>query len=209
MGLFNRPAPQQAVPADLAGGRQQIIDLLFGSPGMTGRDRMRFIGQAGGNLRGARGIGQQAVQNAPQRSLGILGDLLGLTSSATPGGDVLGPLSQQFQQNLDYGLSAINASSPGRFSTANTYTQGQFTQRALTDYNVLASQVLEHGRDRQLRAIMGLLNPAMGPMFGGPFTQDASPWENILGGVQTLGGLGGGGLGGFLFNASGGMRGNL
>lgn len=150
-------------------------------------------------------------QNPSSRTRSVLEDLLGLTSGANPGGDVLGPLSQQYQQNLDYGLSAINASSPGRFSTANTYTQGQFTQRALNDYNVLAAQVLEHGRDRQLQAIMGLLGPVLGPTFGGPFTQNASGFENLLGGIGAVaGGIPGlGGLPGFIFNATGGMRRNL
>lgn len=132
------------------------------------------------------------------QSLGILSGLLGLASNETPGGDVLGPLADQYRQNLDYGLAQINASSPGRFSTANTYMQGQFTQRALNDYNVLAAQVLEQGRNRQLQAIMALLGPVLGPTFGGPFTQGSSVWENLLGGAQVASNFfgGGGGMGG-------------
>jgi len=122
-----------------------------------------------------------------------MGELLGLIGN--PGAN-LGPLSAQYRDNLDYGLSQINASSPGRFSTANAYTQGQFTQRSLNDYNVLAQQTLEQGRNRQLQAIMALLGPVMGPMFGGPFTQGASPWEDLLGGAQAIAGMGIPGLGG-------------
>jgi hypothetical protein len=142
---------------------------------------------------------------AGQTQQGVLGALMGLINPGTPGGDVLGPLSAQFRQNLDYGLSAMNASAPGRFSTANNFTQGQFTQRSLNDYNVLAQQSLEQGRNRQLQAIMELLGPVMSPTFGGPFTQDASGFENFLGFLNTASGFipfggdrdsGGGGGGG-------------
>lgn len=192
--LFNRPAPQQAVPSDLAGGRNDIIRAIFGATPNAGQTRLgrRYgVGQYGQAQQGGGPAGQ--TQN-------VLESLLGLTSN--PGAN-LEPLGAQFRQNMDYALSQINGSTPGRFSTANSYIQGQASQRALNDYNVLAANLLEQGRNRQLSAIMGLLGPVLGPMFGGPFTQNASPWENILGGAQTIAqfipgiggipGLGGGG----------------
>lgn len=132
----------------------------------------------------------QAMQGggAAGQTQNALQTLLGLTNQPVD----LAPLQAQFRDNLDYAMSAINASSPGRFSTANAYTQGQASQRAINDYNVLAANLMEQGRNRQLNAIMGLLGPVLGPMFGGPFTQDASPWENILGGAQSIAGLAGG-----------------
>jgi hypothetical protein len=149
--FFNRPAPQQAVPGDLSGLRSTILQVL----------------QGGG---------------AAQHQNGVLGQLLGLTGAqgGTPGGDVLGPLSASFHQNLTDALSQIN-NQGGRFSTGNAYLSGQAAQRSLNDFNLLGSQVLEHGRDRQLSAIMGLLGPTLQPTFGGPFTQQSSGFENLLG----------------------------
>lgn len=98
---------------------------------------------------------------------------------------MLGPLGAASNQRLNDQIGALNASSPGRFSSANIYAQGQLRERSQNDFNLLASQVLEHGRDRQLQAIMALLGPAMGPTFGGPFTQGSSGFENFLGLLDT------------------------
>ncbi len=209
MGLFNRPAPQQAVPRDLIGGRQQILDVLFGPSQQSygqfaNQQRINQISRGkqqanpGAYQSYQRYLASQQGGGTAGQSMGILGELLGLTSGDTPGGDVLGPLQNVFRQNLDYGISAINAGAPGRFSTGNTYAQGQFTQNALNDFNLVAANVLEQGRNRQLQAIMGLLNPVLGPTFGGPFTQDSSIWENLLGGAGAVAGFlpVGGGRGG-------------
>ena len=203
--LFNRPAPKQAVPGDLGGGRQQIINAIFGGgasgPTAGGLNRS-FLGA--GQLPGGQGPGQYLAAN--QGGGNVLQQLLGLTGAqgGTPGGDVLGPLYDLNQQHLNDQITQMNSSSPNRFSSTNLYEQGQLRQRSNTDFNALASQVLEHGRDRQLQAIMGLLGPVLGPTFGGPFTQDASLWENLLGGVQAAGSLMGGGAGAAAGAAGGG-----
>ena len=48
-----------------------------------------------------------------------------------------------------------------------------------------------------MQAIMGLLGPAMGPTFGGPFTQGSSGFDNFLGlldaGSNFINPFGGGG----------------
>lgn len=181
-GFFDRPDPQQAVPGDLGGIRQSIIDLLMG--GRTGP---------------SKSLGGATYQ--PGRSGGGLEALLGFMNEQTPGGDILGPLGEVFNTRLNDNISQMNASTPGRFSSANLYQQGQLRQRSMQDYNLLASQVLNQGRDRQLQAIMGLLNPVLGPTFGGPFTQGSSGFEHLLGGIGAvaqipgLGGMLGGGGG--------------
>ena len=214
--LFNHPDPKQAVPQDLGGLRSAILQAILGIGGggaasPQGRSPGSAIGLGG--FPGLPGMGVAGLGGQPQNQRpggpaqylgssgkfggsgqgGVLGALLGLTNSQTPGGDVLGPLSAVFNQNLNDQISGLNASSPGRFSTANLYEQSQLRQRSMNDYNLLASQVLEQGRQRQLQAIMALLGPVLGPTFGGPFTQEASPWENVLGGAQTVAGFLGGG----------------
>ena len=160
--FFDRPAPKQAVPGDLAGLRDTILRSILG--GTAARDQ--------------------------QHRGGVLGDLLGLTSGATPGGDVLGPLRASADTRLNDQINELNASSPGRFSSANIFAQGQLRERSQEDFNLLSAQVLEQGRNRQLAAIQGLLGSALGPTFGGPFTQDPSGWENLLGGISSVANLG-------------------
>lgn len=119
-----------------------------------------------------------------------MGQLLGLTSGDTPGGDVLGPLAASSNTRLNEQIGELNASSPGRFSSANLYEQGRLRARSQEDFNLLSAQVLESGRNRQLQAIQGLLSSVLGPAFGGPFTQQPSGWENLLGGVEAVGSFG-------------------
>lgn len=119
---------------------------------------------------------------------GLIGQLAGMGQS-NPGQQVLGPLQTQFHQNLADALSQVQANNP-HFSTGASYLGGQTAGHALNDYNVLSAQVLQQGQDQQLKAIMSLLGPALGPAFGGPFTQGSSPWESILGGASAIGSLG-------------------
>lgn len=175
-GFFDRPDPQQAVPRDLAPFRQALLNAILG--GTTGNNP----------------YGKQRGVPDRQGGGGGLEALLGLATGPNPGGDVLGPLGDVFDTRLNDSISELNASSPGRFSSANIYQQGQLRQRALSDYNLLASQVLEQGRNRQLQALGMLLGPAMGPTFGGPFTQGASGFDSLLGLIGTVGqipGIGG------------------
>lgn len=180
--FFNRSDPKQAVPGDLAGGRDAIIRALFGNGGQAPGQGGGPIGWMSGQ---ATGQGPQQYRNnlggTGQGQNSVLNNLLGLTSDQTPGGDVLGPLRASSDQRLNDLITEQNANSPARFSTANAYQNSQLIQRSQQDFNLLGAQVLERGRDRQLQAIMGLLGPVLGPTFGGPFTQNASGFENFLG----------------------------
>lgn len=178
--FFDRPDPQQAVPRDLDPLRQAILQAILGS---------------GGQRKTPTATGWQ-TQGQTDGGNGGLDALLGFINQDTPGGDVLGPLRESFDSRLNDQIGEMNASTPGRFSSANIYQQGQLRQRSLQDYNTLAAQVLDQGRSRQLQAIMGLLGPAMGPTFGGPFTQGASGFDNLLGLIGTVGQFTGGGSGG-------------
>ena len=201
-GLFDQPAPQQAVPGDLEPFRQAIIAALLGT-GAPGQALPGF-GTAFGGIhapglsRPTRGPGQP-----PAEIGGLLGELLGLGTNPN---EALGPLRASADQRLQDQIAENNANSPGRFSSAQMYTNSELQRRSNNDFNLLSSQVLEQGRNRQLQAIMALLGPAIGPTFGGPFTQQASPFQNVLGLLDSAsnflpgGGLnfggGGGGSGG-------------
>jgi len=118
---------------------------------------------------------------------GVLGRLLNFTSETNPGNSSLPALRASSDQRLNDQISQLNASAPGRFSTANLYEQGRLRERSQEDFNLLSSQVLERGRDRQLQSILALLGPVFGPTFGGPFTQDPSGFENFLGLANAAG----------------------
>lgn len=165
-----------------------------------------------GDLSGLRGSILNVLSGVGGKQGGALGGLQGLADANTPGGDVLGPLKAVSDQNLQDNIAGLNASSPGRFSSANLYAQGQLRQRSMNDFNLLGSQVLEHGRDRQLQAIMAILGPALGPTFGGPFTQGQSGFGNLLGGIDSIANLlgalkGGSGSGGGHSTQNGGFGG--
>lgn len=194
MGLFDKPAPQQAVPGDLRQFRNAVIDALLGTGGGNRQTYLSDVFTGGGRgvfgstqpLGALRPGGPQQMAaggNPAGQTQGVLGDLLGLTSTPAPDLASLGTL---FNRNLNDQITAMNASTPGRWSSANLWQQGQLRERSMQDFNVLASQIQQQGRSQQLAAIMALLGPVLGPSFGGPFTQGASPWENILGGAATV-----------------------
>lgn len=218
--FFSRSDPQQAVPQDLAGLRALLLQSLTGNAGAGdphGEERTRLTAelqrlQSGGAAPGAsradvarriadvqerlRDIGDAPPSLGGQGGQvgGVLGQLLGMTQ---PGGGegVLKPLRASADTRLNDQITQLNASSPGRFSSANLFAQGQLRERSQEDFNLLSAQVLERGEDRRLQSILSLLGPALGPAFGGPFTQNPSGWENLLGGVNAAGSLipGGGG----------------
>ena len=177
-GFFEQPSPQQAVPGDLEPFRQAIIAALLGT-GAPGQALPGF-GTAFGGIhapglsRPTRGPGQP-----PAEIGGLLGELLGLGTNPN---EALGPLRASADQRLQDQIAENNANSPGRFSSAQMYTNSELQRRSNNDFNLLSSQVLEQGRNRQLQAIMALLGPAIGPTFGGPFIQES-------GGMGALGGL--------------------
>jgi hypothetical protein len=224
--LFNQPAPQQAVPGDLADFRRGLIGLL-GSGGNTGILSQLAHGGYGSTLQQQSGTGimQYLNQAAPeQQALNTAMPALQQILSG-PGAGVLDPLKASFQQNLGDQLSQLNASTPGRFSSANLYQQGLTRERSLNDFNTLGANILQQGVQNQLgaantlgalsgqagqapfnrlataqqlgqgqsgmnlQALMSLLGLAGGPAFGGPFTQAASPFQNILGLISSIAGL--------------------
>lgn len=226
------------------GGSGSLLDVIrqFGlgqqpQPGVSDLQRQSSMG-----------IGQFLNQGAPeQRALDIaLPALMQQLNATNPGGDVLDPLSAIFGRNLTDQIQQLNASSPGRWSSANIEQQGRLRERSTGDFNLLAQQIMEQGRQRQLQAastlgvlsgqagqnpfqrllgagqlgtqqtqlaqqqsqfsqqqqlqaIMAILGPILGPTFGGPFTQGASGFENLLAAGQTASGFipfaGGGGGG--------------
>lgn len=133
-------------------------------------------------------MGGTGSRDQQQRG-GVLGSLLGFTSEENPGSSSLPALRASADQRLGDQIAELNASSPGRFSSANLYEQGRLRERSQEDFNLLSSQVLEQGRNRQLQSILALLGPVFGPTFGGPFMQNPSGWENLLGGVGAASGL--------------------
>ena len=197
-GLFEQPSPQQAVPGDLEPFRQAIIAALLGTsiPGQP----IRGFGTAFGGIN-APGLSRPTRgpdQPVPEIG-GLLGELLGL---GTDPNEALGPLRASADQRLNDQIAENNANSPGRWSSAQMYTNSELQRRSNNDFNLLSSQVLEQGRNRQLQAIMALLGPAIGPTFGGPFTQGTSGFQDFLGllevggnvaGTIATGGIGGGG----------------
>lgn len=215
--FFSRPAPQQAVPGDLTGGRQQILDALFGPNGGNSPSAAPTWSPYGANrTRGGAWTGSiSGGANGTSGANSALGQLLGLTGAngGTPGGDVLGPLRAASDQRLNDQISQLN-SQGGRFSTGNLFGNMDLRARSQNDFNLLGAQVLEHGRDRQLQSILALLGPVLGPTFGGPFTQGSSGFDNLLGlinsasgfipGTGARGGTGGGSLGGPTSFGSGG-----
>lgn len=214
--FFSRPAPQQAVPGDLAGLRNLLLQAITGNASAgdphgeertrlnaelqrlaagpqnrdvirrigSVRERLNDIGEAPPNLGGAGG-----------QMGGVLGQLLGMTQ---PGGGqgVLEPLRASSDRRLNDQITQLNASAPGRFSSANLFTQGQLRERSQEDFNLLSAQVLERGEDRRLQAILSVLGPALGPTFGGPFVQNPSGFDNLLGAGQVAGGFFMPGMGG-------------
>ena len=166
--FFDRPDPQQHTPGDLRGVRRDILQLLQGGSGLG-----RLQDNGGG--------------------LGILASLFG---GGNPAEGVLGPLRASADERLEDQIGQLNASSPGRFSSANLYTQGQLRRGSQNDFNLLSSQVLQQGQDRQLQTLMALLGPTLNPTFGGPFTQGASGFDHLLGGIGTVLPFIGGGMGG-------------
>lgn len=170
---------------------------MFGDPGETAYTGTNRLGRALRPGRPASGGG------------GLLEILAGI--GGNPGQqeadvqNILNPLRASYQTNLNDQIGQLNASSPGRFSSANLYQQGQLRERSLTDFNVLEGQVRDRAQsrsqDRQMQAILALLAPVLGPTFGGPFTQGSSGFDNFLG-------LLGAGSSFLPFPGMGGSRGN-
>lgn len=108
---------------------------------------------------------QQALQQAMPALLAQL--------SGTPGSDVLNPLQAISSRNLEDSLAQMRSSVPNRMSSAALWQEGNTRQRSAQDFNLLASQIMEQGRARQIQAanMLGVLSGQAGM---NPFQRAAS-----------------------------------
>ena len=135
-----------------------------GTPGLLGL--LGGIGRGQGAMgvptsalqrQGSDWLGSYLNQPAPeQRALDISMPALQAQLTGTPGGDVLDPLSAIFGRNLTDQIQQLGASAPGRFGSAILEQQGRLRERSTGDFNLLASQIMEQGRARQLQAAQTL-----------------------------------------------------
>ena len=175
--------------AQTAGG---IQNLWGGSPWGGGQNGLQVLQQLAGLgnsstdlQRGATGVGQFGNQMSPEmRALSVAFPMLQnmLQGNNASGVDALQPV---FQQNLNTASNKLTANAPGgRFSSGMLQAQGQLGQQSTNDYNLLASQMIQQGLNRQLQAattLGGLSNQAgsaqmdalkmlFGPMIGNAYT---------------------------------------
>ena len=162
-GFFRQPAPQQAIPQDLRGFRQGMVgqgndwlSLLSGIGGGQATDLQRL---SGGNY-----LQQYLQANPEQQALDQSLPALLAQLTGTPGGDVLQPLQDISTRNLNDSLAAMRSSVPNRMSSAALWQEGATRQRSAQDFNLLASQVMEQGRARQIQAaqMLGMLSGQAG-----------------------------------------------
>lgn len=132
---------------------------------------------------GTNSLLQYLSMPAPeQRAMDIAMPALQQMLTGTPGSDVLDPLRAVANRNLNDSLGQMTATAPGRWNTAALYNQGQARTRAEQDFNLLASQIMEQGRQRQLQAAntLGVLANTAG---NAPFQRLGQATE--LGQAQT------------------------
>jgi len=84
--------------------------------------------------------------------------------SGVPGSDVLDPLRAISGRNLEDSLTQMRAGVPNRMSSAALWQEGATRQRSAQDFNLLASQIMEQGRARQIQAaqMLGVLSGQAG-----------------------------------------------
>jgi hypothetical protein len=169
MQYLNQPAPEQQTLQTAMPRLQDIIN----TPGGELYNSIMNNGAFGGAFQKLMSGQGSAFNMASPALQGILG-----SSSA----GVLDPLRASMNQNLGDQLSQMNASTPGRFSTANLYQQGQLRQRSMNDFNTLGTNILQQGVQNQLGAANTL-----GALYG-------QQSQNQLGAANTLGGLYGQGV---------------
>lgn len=154
-GFFRQPAPQQAIPQDLQGFRR-------GATGQ-GQNWLSQLGQIGGGqatdlqrLSGGNYLQQYLQANPEQQALEQSMPALLAMLSGTPGGDVLQPLQDIAGRNLTDSLNQMRSGVPNRMSSAALWQEGATRQRSAQDFNLLASQIMEQGRGRQIQAAQQL-----------------------------------------------------
>ena len=171
-GFFRQPEPQQAVPRDLRG--------LRGSSTAQAGNWLSQLGQIGGGqatdlqrLSGGNYLQQYLQANPEQQALEQSMPALLAMLTGTPGSDALNPLQAISGRNLEDSLAQMRAGVPNRMSSAALWQEGATRQRSAQDFNLLASQIMEQGRNRQISAAqqLGVLSGQAGQA---PFNRAAT-----------------------------------
>ena len=185
---------------------------------------------------------QNLLQNPQQAfaSFGGVSDLQrqvgstfqGILQNQAFGQDVISAARPGFEENLQRSADILRQSGP-RFASNTERLVGEQSRRSLQDFNLFQQQVLESGQNRQLQALLGagqfalggqgqqlsallpLLQTALGAGGAGSapiITEQPGGLANILGVLGTAGGLAanlipGGGIAGSLFGGGGSSRG--
>jgi len=163
--LTRQPDPQQAVPQDLQGYRQNMIGQ---SP-----EWMKFLSGIGtGKGKGQAGDLQRMGNNSIMQSLGSNPEMDALNTALPSilrmlqgdGTDVVNALRPVSDQNLNDSLNQMRAGVPNRMSGAAMFQEGATRQRSANDFNLLAQQAMEQARGRQLQAsnTLGVLSGQAG-----------------------------------------------
>jgi hypothetical protein len=206
MGFLTRPSTSR-LPASEPSLRQPALGLLQGvfGPGNVQQNLGSRIGfQLPPELQSAFAnflVQPTADQRTNASTLAQQGALGG--ANAIPGFDVLSALGPVFQRNLTEALGRQNEVGP-RFASAAQRESRTLEQQGLQDFNVLAQQILEQGRQRQLQGMLGYgqlqlgaqqnqlaaLGPLLQALFGGGLSGGITVGPSALGQLAGLAGSG-------------------
>jgi len=202
------------------GTQQSILNMLMGTGAQPGGGLGVLGGLAGlggpgaGALQmGGTGIGQYSAMQSPEmQALNVAFPQIQkmLTGQVPSGLDALQPV---FQQNLNTASNKLTANAPGgRFSSGMLQAQGQLGSQSVNDFNMLASQMIQQGLNRQLQAastlgglagqagnaqmqaLQALFGGALGNTFGGAYQTQPSGLVQLMqilaGGAKIAGAAG-------------------
>ena len=218
-----------------------ILQMLMGGgsttpgSGLNALGGLAGLGSSTGAQRQGTGINQFSNMASPEmQALNTAFPMLQnmMMGNNASGVDALRPV---FEQNLNTASNKLTANAPGgRFSSGMLQAQGQLGQQSTNDYNLLASQMIQQGLNRQLQAattlgglssqagnaqlqaLQQLFGGAMGNAFGGSYqTQPSGLQQGMQGGgslaqllmlMQRLGHNSGGGMPGMTSPNLGGIN---
>ena len=113
-------------------------------------------------------LGQNPEGQAFDISKNLLMGQNGVLGSGGGGQGILAALQPLFQQNLQFGLNALNSSVPSARNSGAAIQGADITSRALNDYNVLAAQAMQQGQQNTLGGL-GILGQLAGQAGQGQF----------------------------------------
>ena len=188
-----------------------ILQMLMGGgsttpgSGLNALGGLAGLGSSTGAQRQGTGINQFSNMASPEmQALNTAFPMLQnmMMGNNASGVDALQPV---FEQNLNTASNKLTATAPGgRFSSGMLQAQGQLGQQSTNDYNLLASQMIQQGLNRQLQAattlgglssqagnaqlqaLQQLFGGAMGNAFGGSYQTQPSGLQQ---GMQAGGSL--------------------